>query len=412
MLFVNELAYLQTEITTFEAIIIAKRQQIEQFNQAQVVASRALDAVQNALANIEQLAPLALATLKSSVLSLFSDGSTDGNGDFEPEPTPEPQPGLNGESCEINPDVHWAKAQPDGSSWATISRDIADSPLQHAFLQEPTDTLNEGCPLYPRIHLGELASPIACRIVDAPTEKPSVPSVEVISQSEFIELVLLNENVAYQRRYDGEIIAVYAGGSNKQKLRDWGDWLTRTNSVTNGYELRQGLRLSTKWELKLTTMTLNQIERLAECDFSLDPRKCYPDAPKRQPERVPSMLEIEGIGVGSHVRSVTVKHWEYLVLAVRQDGLLDCERLNVNPSIKVAMHPSSVELIAKTASDAVETVSASAEPLEQKSIVAIASSLQAPRSEHSALLKRRGTTTPIDDQRQLAGVSAIGELEF
>ena len=103
MLFANELASLQTEIVAFEAIITAKRQQIEQFNQAQVVASGALDAVQNALANIEQLAPLALATLKSTVLALFSDGGTNGKGTFEPEPTPEPQPGLNGEFCEIEP---------------------------------------------------------------------------------------------------------------------------------------------------------------------------------------------------------------------------------------------------------------------------------------------------------------------
>ena len=141
MLFANELASLQTEITTFEAILTAKRQQIEQFNQAQIIASGALDAVQNALANIEQLAPLALATLKSSVLALFSDGGTNGNGDFEPEPTPEPQPGLNGESCEINPDVHWEKAQPDGSSW-------------------------------------DLASPIACLLSDAPTESIRVQSVD------------------------------------------------------------------------------------------------------------------------------------------------------------------------------------------------------------------------------------------
>ncbi len=211
----------------------------------------------------------------------------------------------------------------------------------------------------------------------------------------------------------GEIIAVYAGGSNKQKLREWGDWLTRTHSVTNGYELRQGLRLSTKWELKLTTMTVAQIERLAQCNFTLDPRRAYPDPPKRQPERVPSMLEIEGIGVGSHVRSVTVRHWEYVVLAVRQDGLLDCERLNVNPPIIVAMHPGSVELVAKTASDAVATArEQSAKPLSQPTLVAIASSLQAPPEENSAPLGRRSTTTPIADQRQLVGVSAIGELEF
>ena len=117
--------------------------------------------------------------------------------------------------------------------------------------------------------------------------------------------------------------------------------------------------------------------------------------------------------MGSHVRSVTVKHWEYIVLAVRSDGLLDCERLNVNPPIRVAMHPGSVELVALTASDAVATAREQlAKPLSQPTLVAIASSLQAPRSEHSAPLGQRSTTTPIADQRQLVGVSAIGELEF
>ncbi len=169
MLFVNELASLQTEITTFEAIITAKRQQIEQFNQAQVVANGAIEALQNAITNIEQLAPLALATLKSSVISLFSDGGTDGNGDFEPGPTPEP--GLNGESCEIDLDVHWEKAQPDGTYW-------------------------------------DLASTLACRLSDAPSESIHVQSVDHACDAEnklaeFVELVRLNEHVAYQRRYDG-----------------------------------------------------------------------------------------------------------------------------------------------------------------------------------------------------------------
>jgi len=142
-------------------------------------------------------------------------------------------------------------------------------------------------------------------------------------------------------------------------------------------------------------------------------RSCYPDAPKRQPASVPSMLEIEGIGVGSHVRSITVRHWEYRVLAIQSDGLLDCERLNVNPPIRVAMHLGSIELVTKTALDAVSNGSDQlAEPLEPKNIVAIASSLQAPRSENSAPLVRRDTTRPIADQRQLAAKSAIGELEF
>ncbi len=39
-------------------------------------------------------------------------------------------------------------------SRATISRDKTDSPIQHAYSSSPTDLLKEGCPSYPRTHLG------------------------------------------------------------------------------------------------------------------------------------------------------------------------------------------------------------------------------------------------------------------
>jgi len=57
------------------------------------------------------------------------------------------------------------------------------------------------------------------------------------------------------------------------------------------------------------------------------------------------------------VRSITVKHWEYIVLGIKPDGFLDCERIGATPTIRVALHPGSVELIAKAASEEVATAS-------------------------------------------------------
>ncbi len=167
------------------------------------------------------------------------------------------------------------------------------------------------------------------------------------------------------KRLDGEIISVYAGGNNKGKLRNWGDWLTRTHSVTSGYELREGKRLDTKWELKLTAMTLKQIERLATCNFSKDPRSCYPEAPKRPAQPAPRIVEVGDIGVGDRVRSVTVKHWEYTVTGINSDGFFECEREGTNPVITQVLHPGSVELVRKI--DVVDVASQElADDLEQQ----------------------------------------------
>lgn len=187
---------------------------------------------------------------------------------------------------------------------------------------------------------------------------------------QFIELVQIPDAVAYQRRHDGEIICVYAGGSNKQKLRSWGDWLTRTHSVTNGYELREAKRLSTKWELKLTSMTLKQIDRLAACDFSLLPRRCYPDAPKRLPETAPPARP--KIEVGDIVASTVVPTWQYEVLEVLGDGKLTCRRLGVKPDLVVPQSEWGVTLVSKAPKEDIDVMDLERD-LEEKEQDAITS---------------------------------------
>lgn len=48
------------------------------------------------------------------------------------------------------------------------------------------------------------------------------------------ELVSVSHNVSYFRNPNGDS-CVYIGGNNKQKLRGWGDWLTRTHAVSPLY---------------------------------------------------------------------------------------------------------------------------------------------------------------------------------
>jgi hypothetical protein len=153
--------------------------------------------------------------------------------------------------------------------------------------------------------------------------------------------------------------------------------VSRPSPVASGFEVRESKRLTDfKYEVKLWSMSLKQIERLAGCDLMKSPPSNYGDAPKRKVERVPSMVEIENIGVGDTVQSITVKSWEYIVTKINSDGFYVCDRLGTNPVITSVMHPGSVELICKA--NVVDTVSSElSEYLEEQAKVAL-DSIQQP----------------------------------
>jgi len=176
-------------------------------------------------------------------------------------------------------------------------------------------------------------------LIDSPSQEP---------EKNLFNLISVSPTVGYMRKDDGEIASTYAGFSNKTKAKQWGEWLAVHHSVANGFEIRPAKRLTEfKHELKLWGMSLQQIQRLAGCDLMKSPPSNYGDAPKRKVEPVPSMLEIEGIGVGDTVRSITVKNWQYKVTKIDSDNFLVCDRLNTNPIITQVLHPGSVELVTK-----------------------------------------------------------------
>lgn len=318
----------QSKIDAFQSQLAALQTKIDRLSKAQLSSESAIASVRAALQQVSEADPDEVASLKSAVVALFNSDD-DGGQPITPVPiSPAPQVDqldLNGQLIEI------ACCLEDAPESALVGQAVE---IMCPATSNVTAIYKDTCP---EESLQGQAIEVACSV-----------SFEVEpTEPQYIDLVRVTDSVGYMRRLDGEIIAVYAGGSNKGKLRNWGDWLTRTHSVTHAYEIREAKRLGTKWELKLTPMTLAQIERLAACDFSKDPRSNYPDAPKRPAERVPSMVEIEGIGVGDIVRSTTVKNWEYKVISIDSDNFLVCDRLNTNPTITQVLHPGSVELVTK-----------------------------------------------------------------
>lgn len=359
-LFKLEIGTLESQVAALQSQIAQVQQRIAVLGECELETDGAIQALTSAVQKVGALAPDAIATLKSAVVALFNSGDSDqgedkgdGGQPLNPAPTPDPTEGeginsdsmLNGDYCQIDPDAYWITAQPDGSRWELAS---------------PIACLLEDCP--PESLLAQSVK-IACLLegTELNYSEPSNSSTGSLSSPDqspaYIDLIKVTDSVSYMRRLDGEIISVYVGGNNKGKLKNWGDWITRSRSITHGFEIRVGKRLGTKWELKLTSMTLAQIERLATCDFSKDPRTNYPDAPKHPVEHVPSMREIEGISVGDTVRSTTVKNWQYKVTGIDSDNFLVCDlaepdicsadRIGANPPISQVLHPGSVELVSK-----------------------------------------------------------------
>lgn len=300
----TEIDSLETQIAQMQAQIACYRERIVSLGKAESMADSAIAALQTAVAEISILSPEAIAALKAAVLDLFGNNGTpgDGDGDQPIEPTPEPE--LDGQYSEYDPDKYWRQTEPDGSTW-------------------------------------ELASPIACLLEDKP-----VP----VSPYKFMQL---SNAVAYVRKSTGEIITTYIGFSNKTKAKVWGQYLAAQHRIASGFEVREAKRLTDfKYELKIWGIALDQIQRLAECGLTEIPAKSFVISPKCLPQatsQATQPAQIEDIAVGDIVRSITVRNWEYKVVGITDDNYLDCERLGVTPSLRLTMHPGSVELVTTSA---------------------------------------------------------------
>ena len=308
-IFQPEIDTLQSQVAQMQAQIVAAQLRITALGECETQAGGAIQMLQDAVTRIAGLAPDAIAALKASVLNLFNSGS-DGHGDQPvsnggPSPAPEPSAvmevsaalsaggteqlvavviepeRLDGQSCLLE---HCPPESLQGQT-VEIACQMEDCP-ESALVGQSYELACWYAPVKPLglTHRGngyeEWTAVEAPQAVaeTAINEQVSTEPVGIIAEAkDLFELVNLSDTVAYMKRSsDGEILCCYLGGSNKQTLKAWGEWLCLVHSVGTKFELRTAQRLTQfKHELKVWGMSLPQIQRLAESDTLELLQKCF-----------------------------------------------------------------------------------------------------------------------------------------
>ena len=210
MLFQTDIDKINAEIAQLQELIAAKQQRQSQLVHLQNITDEAVKSVQNVICLLSS--PDARVTLKSAVVGLF-DGI-----DNSSSTTPTP-------SASVPVSVLEPEAAPE----------VAPAPSEEDSEPEPA-------------------------------AEPATPAPEP-------ELIQVTELVSYMRKADGEIQCTYVGFSNKGKAQSWGEWLTSsTVAIASRFEVKPATKLPFKHELHVWGLNLNQVNKLAEQDFSKTPK--------------------------------------------------------------------------------------------------------------------------------------------
>jgi hypothetical protein len=251
MIFQTELTSLDSELSQLEALLNAKRQQRNVYNQLQQQTEGYLEGLAKLKQQIsEAVGTNALASLKSAVLGLFGtdDDGTDG-GNQPSDPSPQPIEPLSGQTCQIDKELefYWQrKALPEGQAWE--------------FATPIACLLWEDAPLLGQAY--QLCSLLEDKPADIPQSTPSST-----------ELVHTSARTGYLKiRSNGQILAGYAWFSRKDTAEAWFEHFDMM-SIGNP-ELRLSKRNSSfKYEIKLTELNMRQIECLAKEELHKKPAK-------------------------------------------------------------------------------------------------------------------------------------------
>ncbi|MBD1942505.1 hypothetical protein H6F50_09075 [Coleofasciculus sp. FACHB-712] len=224
MLFQSDISALESEIAKFESIIATRRARIEQLSNAETVADSAIQSLQDAVAKFQELAPDAIATLKSAVLGLFGGNDNSSNDD----PAPEPDPMPTDEPAD-------KEGEEDASDTLSLASDKEAIPSGSLIqIENP--------------HTGEKVS-----WVTPATESSGRP---------YVALVEINSTISYQQKHSGEIVCSYLGCATNQLAKRWAEALELW-----GYrvEVRKAKRITGgRWEIKFWGADLNRLNQLAE----------------------------------------------------------------------------------------------------------------------------------------------------
>jgi hypothetical protein len=322
----------------------------------------------------KEVAPSAIASLKTAVLTLFADGDDGGNQPSDPTPDTDPMleqtpvteeieeisfidedwleyDTLEGQRCHIDQelDFYWTTAKPEGQAWdfaSLIACLLEDAPLlgQHCQLTSHWEHDWELEPLDGQAW--EIATPLCCLLSDAPQHNKNKGTTEAEGMA-YIELVTHPENkaIAYQRKHDGEIVCVYVGFRTKAIAQSWMHFI---EAITDRVDLRQAKRMQGfRWEMKVKGMSIQQIERLAkeaiDKAYRTEVNTAVPSTYK--PRSIPQPVNPENVGEGDIVTALLTPSASYKVIQVMPNGILDCENLTTGD--RLGIRPSAVTLVQK-----------------------------------------------------------------
>lgn len=248
MLFQTDIDKINAEIAQLQELIAAKQQRQNQLVHLQNIASEAVKSVQNVICLLSS--PDARVTLKSAVVGLF-DGIDDSS-----DTTPTPSASALDQGGGNNPPVK-----------------IALSPSRSLTPSLETTLVENFC----RAGLVSVLEPEAApEVAPAPSEEDSEPESAAEPAAEPApepELIQVTELVSYMREADGEIQCTYVGFNNKGKAQSWGEWLTSSYlAIASRFEVKPATKLPFKHELHVWGLNLNQVNKLAEQDFSKTPK--------------------------------------------------------------------------------------------------------------------------------------------
>ncbi|HEY9707010.1 MAG TPA: hypothetical protein V6D48_02270 [Oculatellaceae cyanobacterium] len=269
MIFQSDIENIDSQISQLLAQVEAKKQRQTELLKLDALTDSTLGQLGDVVSKIGHYAPDAIATLKSAVLRVFpDDGNNESDGGSQPiKPTPEPDDEpellcLNGETGEAltttNLDAEYSthphKAELNGQAYEWSS----------PFASHLACLLWEDAPLTGQTceWASLFASPFACPI--EPMPQPQKSTTEMVHTSARTGYLKLKAN--------GQILSSYAWFPRKDLAEAWFDWL---DGMSLGLpELRLSQRNSSwKYEIKLTGLSMTQIERLSQEDLSRKPSK-------------------------------------------------------------------------------------------------------------------------------------------
>jgi len=345
MLFSQSIDSIDSEITALLAQVEAKKQQQSQLIELDALTDHTLEGLADVVSKIQCSAPDAIASLKTAVLTLFDSGNDgDDGGNQQPtDPTPNTDPTLSTQH-----------PIPDSDEVEGVNF-IDENCLEYPTVEGQCCHIEQELEFYwqrlakPEGQAWDFATPLACQLwEDAPllgqacTVEFPQPEPEQTTYTEFIKV---SDRIGYIKlNTTGEIIATYAGFNNKVRAKGWANYL---ETMTPRIELRAAKRLGNwKHELKLSGLSIKQIERIAAENLDKMPPAKEPSLPPTyKPQPIPQPVNPAEVEPGDIVTALLTPSASYKVIQVMPNGILDCE--NLTSGDRLGLRPGAVSLVQK-----------------------------------------------------------------